>query len=89
MLQAAEEAYSDSLAGSTSNAVVWANRSAARLALGKAELALLDARLARTVDPAYAKVCSLLGVPRSGTFKPSTRFELHGLDEQPSHSSAH
>ena len=55
-LQAAEDAYTDSLAGSTSNAVVWANRSAARLACGKGDLALLDARMARTVDPTYAKV---------------------------------
>lgn len=54
-MQAAEDAYTDSLAGSTSNAVVWANRSAARLACGKADLALSDARMARTVDPSYAK----------------------------------
>ena len=55
-MQAAEVSYTESLAGSTSSAVVWANRSAARLACGKADSALSDARMARTVDPLYAKV---------------------------------
>ncbi len=55
-LQDAEEAYSQALSHQTSSAVLWANRSAARLSSGKAEEALADARLARTVDPQYMKV---------------------------------
>ena len=56
MLQAAVRAYSRSLEGATDNARVWANCSAARLAAGDASAALQDARIARTVDPSYAKV---------------------------------
>ena len=56
MLQDAEDAYTQALSHQTSSAVLWANRSAARLGNGNAEQALADARLARTVDPQYMKV---------------------------------
>ena len=60
MLQDAEEAYSQALSHQTSSAVLWANRSAARLSGGKAASALADARVARTVDPQYMKVLAPL-----------------------------
>jgi len=60
VLQDAEEAYSQALSHQTSRAVLWANRSAARLSSGKAAAALADARLARTVDPQYMKVSAPL-----------------------------
>ena len=56
--KSAEESYSRSLRHSTSSHLPWANRSAAYLHLGKPELALQDAQIARTIDPKYAKVCS-------------------------------
>jgi hypothetical protein len=56
LAQAAVRAYTSSLEGRTDDARVWANRSAAHLAAGTPEAALEDARVARTLDPAYAKV---------------------------------
>lgn len=47
--------YTISLDASTADARVWANRSAAHLASHNAAAALEDARIARTVDPTYAK----------------------------------
>lgn len=55
-MQAAVRAYSSSLEGRTDDARVWANRSAAHLSAGNAAAALEDARIARTLDPAYVKV---------------------------------
>lgn len=55
-VQAAVEAYSSSLRWQTSDARVWANRSAAHLGAGNAAAALEDARIARVVQPDYAKV---------------------------------
>ena len=54
-MQAAVAAYSESLRSLTSDVRVWANRSAAHLAAGNAAAALEDARIARTVQPDYAK----------------------------------
>jgi hypothetical protein len=54
--QSAVHAYSASLEGRTDDARVWANRAAAHLSAGNAAAALEDSRIARTVDPAYAKV---------------------------------
>ena len=56
LAQAAVRAYTSSLEGRTDDARVWANRSAAHLAAGTPAAALEDARIARTLDPAYAKV---------------------------------
>lgn len=55
--QEALNAYSQSLRHKTSNHVVWANRSAVYLRLGKPQHALEDARRARTLDESYTKVC--------------------------------
>ncbi len=55
--QEALNAYSQSLRHNTSNHVVWANRSAVYLRLGKPHDALEDARRARTLDESYTKVC--------------------------------
>lgn len=54
--QEALQAYSQSLRHSTSNHVVWANRSAVYLRLHNPQAALDDARRARTLDETYTKV---------------------------------
>lgn len=54
-VQAAVRAYTSSLEAATADARVWGNRSAAQLHAGNAAAALEDARIARTVDPTYAK----------------------------------
>jgi hypothetical protein len=59
-LQSAVHAYSSSLEAKTDDARVWANRSAAHLSAGNAAAALEDARIARRVDPTYAKVHQIL-----------------------------
>lgn len=51
-------AYTSSLEAATSDAKVWCNRSAAHFSAGNHTAALEDARIARTGDPAYAKVRS-------------------------------
>lgn len=56
LAQAAVRAYTSSLEGRTDDARVWANRSAAHLSAGAPAAALEDARIARALDPAYAKV---------------------------------
>lgn len=53
--------YSKSLDHATSSHLPWANRSAAHLQLGQAELALQDAQMARTICPSFAKVCKRAG----------------------------
>lgn len=53
--QAAVAAYTRALRHDTSSHAVWANRSAAGLRTGDYESALTDARIARTVNPAYTK----------------------------------
>ena len=50
-------AYTQSLKHETSSPVVWANRSATLLNLSQAQKALEDARIARTIDATYTKVC--------------------------------
>lgn len=50
------QAYNQCLKHSTSNHVVWANRSAVLLRLNKHQAALEDARRARTLDETYTKV---------------------------------
>lgn len=54
--QEALQAYNQCLKHSTSNHVVWANRSAVLLRLNKHQAALQDARMARTLDETYTKV---------------------------------
>ena len=51
----AEVAYTDSLKHDPKNHLVWANRSAARFRLGKAEEALADAQTSRQLNPKYLK----------------------------------
>ena len=53
------QAYNQCLKHSTSNHVVWANRSAVLLRLDKHQAALEDARRARTLEETYTKVCML------------------------------
>ena len=53
-------AYTQSLKHSTSNHIVWANRSAVYLRVKQPHKALEDARIARTIDETYAKVRKLL-----------------------------
>ena len=50
------EHYTNSLRHDTSKATVWANRSATLLAMGRAEEALRDAQISRSIDKSYAKV---------------------------------
>uniref|UniRef100_A0A061R487 Ankyrin repeat family protein n=1 Tax=Tetraselmis sp. GSL018 TaxID=582737 RepID=A0A061R487_9CHLO len=52
---AALEGYTNSLRHDTSKAVVWANRSATLLQLSRAEEALRDAQLSRSIDKTYSK----------------------------------
>ena len=51
----AELAYTDSLKHEPKNHLVWANRSASRFRLGKAEEALADAQTSRQLNPKYLK----------------------------------
>mmetsp|Transcript_6385 Transcript_6385/g.14191 ORF Transcript_6385/g.14191 Transcript_6385/m.14191 type:complete len:479 (+) Transcript_6385:89-1525(+) len=53
--ETAVERYSESLRHATKNHLVWANRSAAYLKLGKAAEALHDARISRVLSPGYVK----------------------------------
>lgn len=53
--QAAVAAYTRALRHDTRSHAVWANRSAAALRTGDYEAALKDARIARTVNPAFTK----------------------------------
>lgn len=52
----AELAYTKSLKHDPKNHLVWANRSAARFRLGKAEEAMSDAQTSRQLNPKYLKV---------------------------------
>ncbi|KAK9842223.1 hypothetical protein WJX81_001374 [Elliptochloris bilobata] len=52
---AAVEAYTAALRHETGSHALWANRSAALLRTGENEAALKDARIARTIDPAFTK----------------------------------
>lgn len=54
----ADVAYTESLKHDPKNHLVWANRSAARFRLGKAEEALADGRTSRQLNPKYLKVGS-------------------------------
>ncbi len=64
-------AYTRALRHDTSSHALWANRSAASLRMGDHEAALADARIARTVNPAFTKV---LGSRLCGP----SRIRLHG-----------
>ena len=51
----AEQVYTNALRHDTSNHLLWANRSAARLRQGKNAEALQDARTSRQINPKYLK----------------------------------
>ena len=66
----AELAYTESLKHDPKNHLVWANRSAARFRLGRAEGALADAQTSRELNPKYLKVRSLGLCSSSTSYKP-------------------
>lgn len=82
--QAAVDAYTASLGSYTADAHVWANRSAAHMANGNAVAAASDARIARTIDPAYIKGWYREGVASTALLQwedaAQALFEAYRLD---------
>ena len=68
----AEQLYTNALRHDTSNHLLWANRSAARLRQGKNDEALQDARTSRQINPKYLKAS-----PPLTPFGPPSLFPLH------------